>query len=124
MGAAGDERGRKRGKRSDDRQALPALEAAGFDDFASAFGGHTGTITDLTGALFAVRAECWLHDFLRKRGSEVPEQSRGVKGRFVPASTTLDAKFFRPLYFAGSRTRTDHFLIPASRNLVERPVMV
>jgi hypothetical protein len=55
-------RTKKRG-RSDDRQALTTFQTTGFDDFASAFGGHTGTITDLVGALFAVRAECWLHDF-------------------------------------------------------------
>jgi hypothetical protein len=60
MGAAGDERERGR---SDDREALATFQTAGFDDFASAFGGHTGTITDLAGALFAVRAECGLHDF-------------------------------------------------------------
>jgi hypothetical protein len=49
--------------RSDDRQALAALETAGFDDFAAALGGHTGTVTNLAGALLAVRADCRLHDF-------------------------------------------------------------
>lgn len=48
---------------SDDRQALATLEATGLDDFATAGGGHAGTVTDLAGALFAVRAECRLHDF-------------------------------------------------------------
>lgn len=65
---------------SDDRQALPALEATGADDFASARGGHTGAITDLAGAFFTVWAECWLHDFCRKRGSEVSDAVGGVKG--------------------------------------------
>ena len=62
METASDGRGRKE-KRSNDREALATLQTTGFDDFASAFGGHTGTITDLAGALFAMRAECWLHDF-------------------------------------------------------------
>lgn len=48
---------------SDHRQALAAFETAGFDDFAAALGGHTGTVTNLAGALFAVWAECRLHDF-------------------------------------------------------------
>ena len=49
--------------RSDDGQALAAFEAAGADDFASAFSGHTGAITNLAGAFLAVRTECRLHDF-------------------------------------------------------------
>jgi len=52
----------------DDRQALAAFEAAGADDFASAGSGHAGAITDLAGAFLTVWAECWLHDFCRKRG--------------------------------------------------------
>lgn len=48
---------------SDDGQALAAFEAAGADDFASAFSGHTGAITNLAGAFLAVRTECRLHDF-------------------------------------------------------------
>jgi hypothetical protein len=71
-----------RRKRSDDRKALAALQPASFDHFASAFRGHTGTVTNLAGALLAVRAECRLHDFRRKRGSEVPDADGGVKGRF------------------------------------------
>ena len=65
---------------SDDGQALAAFEAAGFDDFASAFGGHTGAVTNLAGAFLAVRTECRLHDFCRKRGSEVSDGVGGVKG--------------------------------------------
>ena len=52
----------------DDRQALATFEAAGADDFASAGSGHAGAITDLAGAFLTVWAECWLHDFCRKRG--------------------------------------------------------
>ncbi len=56
-------------RRSDDSQAFATLETAGTDDFTAAFGGHAGAITDLAGALFAVWAECGLHDVERKRGS-------------------------------------------------------
>jgi len=52
---------------SDDRQALAALEAAGADDLAATAGAHAGTITNLTGAFLAVRAECGLHDLLKKK---------------------------------------------------------
>jgi len=44
--------------RSDDRQALAAFAAAGGEHLATAFGGHAGTETDVTRALFAVGAEC------------------------------------------------------------------
>ena len=49
------------GRQSDDRQALATLEAAGLDDFATAGSGHPGTVTNLAGALLAVRAECRFH---------------------------------------------------------------
>ena len=49
-------------QQSDDGQAFAALEAASPDDLATTLGGHPGTITNLAGALFAVRAECGLHD--------------------------------------------------------------
>lgn len=66
---------------SDDRQALATFGATRFDDLATTLGGHPGTITNLAGALFAVRAECGLHDVKRKRGSEVPQPAGSVKGR-------------------------------------------
>ena len=69
---------------SDDRQALAAFEATGADDFASAWRGHTGAITNLAGAFLAVRTECRLHDFCRKRGSEVSEGLGTVKGGVWP----------------------------------------
>ena len=73
-GALDSTRERLRLKREqlNDGQALATLETAGADDLAATFGGHPGTVTNLAGALFAVRAECGLHDVLEKRGSEVP----------------------------------------------------
>lgn len=53
---------------SDDGETFAAFEAAGADDFASAFGGHTGAITNLAGAFLAVRTECRLHDFCKRCG--------------------------------------------------------
>ena len=55
--------------RSDDRQALAALAAAGGQHLATAFGGHAGAETDVARALFAVGAECGLHELVEKRGS-------------------------------------------------------
>ena len=72
---------------SDDGQTLAALETTGADDFAAAFGGHARAITNLAGALLAVRAECGLHDFVGKRGSEVSEGAPGVKGGFLTTGT-------------------------------------
>ena len=79
MGAAIG-RGRAATRRSDNRQALPTLETTSFDDFTAACGGHARAVADLAGALLTVRTECWLHDFLKKRGSVVPNGIRRVKG--------------------------------------------
>ncbi len=65
---------------SDDRQPLAALEAAGLDHLAAVSGGHPGAVADLAGAFLAVRAECWLHKIVKKRGSEVRHGPEGVKG--------------------------------------------
>ncbi len=48
--------------KSDDCQPLAALAATRLDDFAAAPGGHPGAVTNLAGALFAVRAECGFHE--------------------------------------------------------------
>jgi hypothetical protein len=54
--------------KSDDGQALATLATAGRKDLAATNGGLAGAKTDLAGALFAMWAECRLHDFGRKRG--------------------------------------------------------
>ena len=59
--AGAEAHGRRDRRGSDHRQALAALETAGFEDFAAASGGHAGAETDLGGALFAMRTECGLH---------------------------------------------------------------
>src|SRR5882724_8076008 len=79
--------------RSNHRQPLAALQATGLDDLATAAGGHAGTVTNLAGAFLAVRAECRLHDYSRKRGSEVPDAARGVKARFVLSGLQILADF-------------------------------
>ena len=77
---------------SDDCQALAALEPAGLDDLAATTGGHAGAIADLAGALLAVRAECGLHDFGRKRGSEVPDAAGSVKGVVLEVVVRFEVK--------------------------------
>jgi hypothetical protein len=54
---------------SDDGQAFAAFLAAGGEHLATAFGGISRAETDLMCALFAVGAECRLHDCVEKRGS-------------------------------------------------------
>jgi hypothetical protein len=53
----------------DDSQTLAAFEATGSEHLATAFGGAAGAEADLVRALFAMRAECRLHDLVEKRGS-------------------------------------------------------
>src|SRR6188768_830185 len=64
---------------SNDRQALATLLAAGGEDLAAATGGLAGAKTDLAGAFLAMRAECRLHRFMAKRGSDSREGRGGVK---------------------------------------------
>jgi len=47
---------------SDDGQPFASDAAAVGEDFASLLGGFAGAKANLAGALFAMRAECWLHD--------------------------------------------------------------
>ena len=68
---------------SDDRQTLATLAATQLQDLAAATGGHAGAITNLAGALFAMRAKCRFHGFWKKRGSEVPAPPGSVKGRVL-----------------------------------------
>lgn len=67
------------GEESNDRQPLAALATAGGEDFATALGGLAGAETNLAGALFAVRTECRLHGFVKKRGPKSVEGPGGVK---------------------------------------------
>jgi len=78
----------------DDGQPLATLEAAGFDDLAATFGGHPGTVTNLAGALLAVRAECRFHDVKRKRGSVVPIRTGSVKGAVCGEFSKVNAAKF------------------------------
>src|SRR6478609_2580602 len=64
---------------SDDRQALATLLTTGGEDLAAATGGLAGAKTDLAGAFLAMRAECRLHSFMAKRGSDSRDGRGGVK---------------------------------------------
>jgi len=64
----------------DDREPFTALAAAVGENFTAADGGLAGTKTDLTGALFAVRAEGGLHTFKWLRGDRSAGPPRGCQG--------------------------------------------
>lgn len=94
-------------RKSDDGEALAALAATGSEDFAAAFGGLAGAETDLASALLAVRTECRLHGFVKKRGSKSVEAPGGVKRR------DCDPIRLRPRAQAAARYRSALHFRPA-----------